>query len=85
METDNIDELYIWINKRYEDFTDGFISEEDYLKDLEHYKKKLALAETTYPEKTVEKREDPDSIAPSQVRSTSIAGLRKKLLEEMRK
>lgn len=85
MESDNIDELYTWINKRYEDYTDGFISKEAYQKDLEHYKKKLALAESPQEDKTVEEKQDPQSIAPNQVRSTSIAGLRKKLLEEMKK
>lgn len=65
------DELYEWIQDRYQQCVNGDITEEVYLKDLEEYNKKI--------EKITEKKET------KKVRSTSIAGLRSKLLDELKK
>ncbi len=87
----DINALYEWINKRYEQYINGDIAEEVYLKDLDFYKQKLAESEENI-EPFVEtedidksKLEAEEKINPNKVRSTSIAGLRKKLLEEMGK
>jgi len=85
-DSDNIDDLYAWINERYEAYTRDEIDEETYLAELEEYKKRLVeFEEQEKPVKKVEKKVDQQSISPEKVRSTSIAGLRKKLLDEMRK
>ena len=66
------DELYEWIQSRYQQCVNGEISEDVYLKDLEEYNKKVEKI-------TTEKKEV------KKVRSTSIAGLRSKLLDELKK
>ena len=81
---DDMNKLYEWINTRYEQYTAGNISEETYLTDLELYKNKLAKSEANIETYITEEEIQPqERINPSKVRSTSIAGLRKKLLEEM--
>ena len=84
-ESDNVDELYSWINGRYEEYSQDKITEEEYQTDLDYYKQRLAELEST--EETTEPAEQIDEVIeqPKNVRSTSIAGLRKKLMEEMRK
>ena len=80
---DDINKLYEWINGRYESYANGDISEEEYLKDLDFYKQKLAKSEESVEQYITQEEEIPDEekINPNKVRSTSIAGLRKKLLE----
>ncbi|RMG27846.1 MAG: hypothetical protein D6732_19740 [Methanobacteriota archaeon] len=75
------EELYEWINSRYEACKRGEISEDEYLKDLAEYKEKLAkldVGENIPVHKTA-------SGDLKTVKSTSIAGLRKKLLDELMK
>lgn len=79
-----MNKLYEWINSRYEEYTAGKISEETYTADLEIYKKKLAKSEENIETYVTEEEVQPqERINPNMVRSTSIAGLRKKLLEEL--
>ena len=72
-------EDYKWIQSRYEACMNGEISEEEYLKDLDDYKKRLG-SQGTEKEKVKS-----GSSSTTRVRSTSIAGLRNKLLEELKK
>ncbi len=73
-------EDYKWIQSRYEACINGEISEEEYMKDLEEYKRRLGTqAEETKESNTSEAKTH------TKVRSTSIAGLRNKLLEELKK
>ena len=74
-------EDYKWIQSRYEACMNGEISEEEYLKDLDEYKKKLG-SQGTEEEKV---KSGSSSTSSTRVRSTSIAGLRNKLLEELKK
>lgn len=82
---DDINKLYEWINSRYEEYASGKITEAEYMKDLEYYKAELAKSEENINQYITEEEEIPkeEKINPNKVRSTSIAGLRKKLLEEM--
>ncbi|MCY3411158.1 MAG: hypothetical protein INQ03_05915 [Candidatus Heimdallarchaeota archaeon] len=86
METEDINKLYEWVNSRYEQYAQGIITEEEYLKDLDYYKKKLAQSEQDIQQYVTEEEEvsNQEKINPNKVRSTSIAGLRAKLLEEMK-
>ena len=86
VENMNINRLFDWVNGRYEEYAAGQISEEQYLSDLDYYKKRLAESEDNVVEQytTKEERAPAEKINPAKVRSTSIAGLRKKLLEEMK-
>ena len=82
----DINQLYSWVNKQYDNYTDGKITEQEYLTDLDFYKTKLALSnEDPKPPTSDVNVSDtgPKVTPPSQVRSTSIAGLRKKLLDEL--
>lgn len=76
----NSEELYKWINERYEMCMNGDITEEEYLKDLEEYKIKIGQEEA---KQAKEKKQT--QVSKSKVRSTSIAGLRSKLLDELKK
>ncbi len=84
MESD-INKLFEWINARYEEYAKGAITEDEYLTDLEFYKNKLAKSEGNIEKYVTKEEEVPveEKINPNKVRSTSIAGLRKKLLDEM--
>lgn len=75
------EELYEWINGRYEACKRGEITEDEYLKDLSVYKEKLASLNIK-DEIPVHKTASGDLAT---VKSTSIAGLRKKLLDELMK
>ncbi len=75
------EELYDWINSRYEACKRGEITEDEYLKDLAEYKKKLEQLDSK-EDIPVHKTASGDI---KTVKSTSIAGLRSKLLEELRK
>ena len=81
-ESNDPDELYEWINSRYEDYSNDEITEDEYLQDLDYYKRRLAELEETPKEETTTQSEENQEM-PKRVRSTSIAGLRKKLMEEM--
>jgi hypothetical protein len=74
----NSDELYKWINERYEACIKGDISEDQYLKDLDEYKLKISQEEKKVTENSGKSKT-------KKVKSTSIAGLRSKLLEELKK
>ncbi len=76
------EQLFEWINSRYEACRRGEISEETYMKELAEYNAKIAKLEKNTKEKIVEKNEDGSL---KRVRSTSIAGLRSKLLDELKK
>ncbi|MHA2032219.1 MAG: hypothetical protein ACW99A_10235 [Candidatus Kariarchaeaceae archaeon] len=89
----DINQLYQWVNRQYENYTAGILKEEEYLADLDYYKTKLALSSED-PKPPMVDTDDTTNVAetqpsktkathPSQVRSTSIAGLRKKLLDEL--
>ncbi len=79
-----IEELYDWVNERYNEYSKGAIKEEDYLEDLEYYKTRLASSqEDVKPE--VKSKTDNKKLPITRVRSTSIAGLRKKLMDELKK
>ena len=85
----DINQLYEWVNEQYDKFTAGNISEADYQADLDYYKAKLAKSNSD-PDPvsiTTDVESNPESqqskISTSKVRSTSIAGLRKKLLDEL--
>ncbi len=73
-------EDYKWIQSRYEACINGEISEEEYMKDLEEYKRRLG----TQAEEAKDTSSS-DAKPHTKVRSTSIAGLRNKLLEELKK
>ncbi|MHA2404475.1 MAG: hypothetical protein ACXADH_15865 [Candidatus Kariarchaeaceae archaeon] len=82
----SIEELYDWVTNRYNQYSEGEITEEEYLADLDYYKSQLAhgqeeQVEVSGPTKTFIE-EKPGS---TRVRSTSIAGLRKKLMDELEK
>lgn len=82
----DINQLYNWVNKQYDNYSGGKITEAEYLGDLDFYKTKLALSneDPKPPTSDANVSDDRPSVTPpSQVRSTSIAGLRKKLLEEL--
>ncbi|MCE7734002.1 MAG: hypothetical protein GPJ54_03930 [Candidatus Heimdallarchaeota archaeon] len=82
----DINQLYNWVNKQYDNYTGGQITETEYLADLDFYKTKLALSneDPKPPTSDVEVSDKQSKVtSPSQVRSTSIAGLRKKLLDEL--
>ena len=88
--TEDVNKLYEWVNERYNLYLGGEITEEVYTKDLEIYKKKLAesqenIEKYVQEDEKAQKRTPNDKINPNKVRSTSIAGLRKKLLDEMKK
>ena len=88
--TEDVNKLYEWVNERYNLYLEGEITEEAYTQDLDVYKKKLAKSQENiekYVQKdeSTQKRTPKDKIDPNKVRSTSIAGLRKKLLDEMKK
>lgn len=88
--TEDVNKLYEWVNERYNLYLNGNITEEVYTKDLDVYKKKLAeshenIEKYVQKDENTPKRTPRDKIDPNKVRSTSIAGLRKKLLEEMKK
>ena len=88
--TEDVNKLYTWINERYNLYLNGELSEEEYTQDLDAYKEKLAETQENiekYVQKDVstQNRTPKDKINPNKVRSTSIAGLRKKLLDEMKK
>ncbi|MDH5401877.1 MAG: hypothetical protein OEZ01_08435 [Candidatus Heimdallarchaeota archaeon] len=80
----NITELYEWVNSQYEKFSNGEISEEQYNEYLEYYKERLAKSETQ-TQNVSDNQVKVKKVEPSKVKSTSIAGLRKKLMEEMKK
>ncbi len=83
----DINQLYNWVNTQYDNYSAGKITEQEYLSDLEYYKTKLALStEDPKPPTSDAERTDPRPAVtpPNQVRSTSIAGLRKKLLDELK-
>jgi DNA mismatch repair ATPase MutS len=87
---EDVNKLYTWINKRYNLYLNGELAEEDYTQDLDIYKAKLAesqenIEKYVQKEETSKTRTPKDKINPNKVRSTSIAGLRKKLLDEMKK
>ncbi len=75
------EQLYDWINSRYEACKRGEITEEEYLADLAVYKQKLSELDDQ-ENIPVHKTASGDL---KTVKSTSIAGLRKKLLEELMK
>ena len=80
----DINQLYNWVNNQYDNYIGGKISEQEYLTDLDFYKTKLALSNEDPKPPTSDTEDDrPKVTPPSQVRSTSIAGLRKKLLDEL--
>ncbi|MHA2251844.1 MAG: hypothetical protein ACXAD7_15885 [Candidatus Kariarchaeaceae archaeon] len=86
LETLSIEELYEWVNGRYNEYTEGQIAEEVYLKDLEYYKQRLASSQELPTEEIKVKNEPSKTTKKStRVRSTSIAGLRKKLMDELKK
>ncbi|OLS20767.1 MAG: hypothetical protein HeimC2_35850 [Candidatus Heimdallarchaeota archaeon LC_2] len=83
----DINQLYEWVNQQYDNFAEGKISETVYQSDLDYYKSKLATSNNdpkpvTKLTEEVTKTEDKKTPT-SKVRSTSIAGLRKKLLDEL--
>lgn len=91
LEKFSIDQLYDWVNKQYQAFADGKIAEDVYQKYLDYYKTRLASDEGSNQTSSVDEPvtssvDEPvtSSVDTSKVRSTSIAGLRKKLLEEIR-
>ena len=78
------EESYKWIkSRRYDLCVDGKISEEDYEKDLANYKKMIGAQLET--EKLQVKDLPSKSNVKKRANSTSIAGLREKMLEELRK
>ncbi len=85
----DINQLYEWVNQQYNNFSAGKISETEYQSDLDYYKAKLAQSNsdpTSVPNTTeVVSNAEPEKskTSTSRVRSTSIAGLRKKLLDEL--
>ena len=81
----DINQLYNWVNNQYENYSGGKITEAEYLTDLDFYKTKLALSneDPKPPTSDIAASDRPKVTPPSQVRSTSIAGLRKKLLDEL--
>ena len=85
----DINQLYEWVNQQYDNFTAGNITEAVYQADLDYYKAKLATSNndptvSTTTSEEVSTTTTKDSKTPtSKVRSTSIAGLRKKLLDEL--
>ena len=84
MEEKSINELFDWINLQYERYTSEEITEDEYMSNLEYYKKRLAASEEQVTEYTTEEEVLPsEKINPKKVRSTSIASLRAKLLDEM--
>ena len=86
--TEEVNKLYEWVNQRYNQYLEGEINEEEYTHDLSEYKKKLAESQENiekYVQAETSTRTPKDKINPNKVRSTSIAGLRKKLLDEMKK
>ena len=86
--TEDINKLYEWVNQRYNQYLNEEITEEEYSHDLNEYKKKLAESQENiekYVQTETTTRTPKDKINPNKVRSTSIAGLRKKLLDEMKK
>ncbi len=82
----SIEELYEWVNDKYNQYSEGEITEEDYLADLDYYKTRLAHSQeepvTVSTQTKTSSKEKPVS---TRVRSTSIAGLRKKLMDELQK
>lgn len=84
LESMTIEELYEWVNTRYTNYTEGSVTEEEYLNDLEYYKERLANSQETVEEPKV-KNQVSEKPKRTRVRSTSIAGLRKKLMEELKK
>ena len=86
IDSDDIEELYEWVNSLYEKYSKGEITEDEYMKAYNHYTtRKEELEQSSKDEAVVEDTPKPQDIAPEKVRSTSIAGLRKKLMEEMKK
>ncbi|MHA2504736.1 MAG: hypothetical protein ACXAE3_17945 [Candidatus Kariarchaeaceae archaeon] len=84
-ETDNLDELYEWVNSLYEKYSNGEVPEEEYMEAYNFYIKRKEEMESE-PVPNVQNVDDEEvSVSPEKVRSTSIAGLRKKLMEEMKK
>lgn len=85
----DINQLYEWVNQQYDNFASGKISEAEYQADLDFYKSKLAQSNND-PTPVASSSNTPSSMDPEKgktstrrVRSTSIAGLRKKLLDEL--
>ncbi len=86
--TEDVNELYEWVTKRYNQYLEGEITEDEYTQDLNEYKRKLAESQENidkYVQTEKTTRTPKDKINPDKVRSTSIAGLRQKLLDEMKK
>ena len=80
----DLDQIYKWINDRYENYLGGLISESEYLLNLDYYKNRLALsAEEPNTLTKVEPKLKIKPVHPDDVKSTSIAGLRAKLQEEL--
>ncbi|MHA2090701.1 MAG: hypothetical protein ACW98K_07565 [Candidatus Kariarchaeaceae archaeon] len=80
----SIEELYDWVTNRYNQYSEGEISEEEYLADLDYYKSQLAQSEEEVAEVSgTTKTSYEEKPGSTRVRSTSIAGLRKKLMDEL--
>lgn len=85
-DSDNLDDLYERVNSLYEKYSNDEISEEEYMNAYNHY---IAKKEEQEKQESLQAQNQGDvektDLTPEKVRSTSIAGLRKKLMEEMKK
>lgn len=85
-DNDELDALYEKVNSLYEKYSNDEITEEEYMEAYNHYTmKKDEQEKHERAQEEKKEMEQKANLQPDRVRSTSIAGLRKKLMEEMKK